>query len=312
MKNTLLLLALSVSLVPNLFAQTDNTAPVLWGRYQHSDVKVSVIFPKLPNATSSYDSCREELTKSAYAYAEGVVYELSIVASKKGDRPPFCPVGKTPFDQSTIDRRLDAVRQTKGMIAETNTRIANLDARSFRGERFTRLVIPDLAKKRWIELAVFHYADETPNMNQFFDSLMFGDAAGREIGDGAEQTLGDPVDVSQNDPPATVQAPPSPPADHGGDKPKTQGPPTSLYLVSKPQARYTDAARSANTQGTVRLKVTMMANGSVGTITTVNELKNGLTDRAINAARRLVFLPRRVEGKPVNSTITIEYSFSIY
>jgi hypothetical protein len=44
----------------------------------------------------------------------------------------------------------------------------------------------------------------------------------------------------------------------------------------------------------------------------VTELKYGLTEQAINAARRLVFLPKRVNETPVNSVVTIEYTFSIY
>jgi TonB family protein len=85
-----------------------------------------------------------------------------------------------------------------------------------------------------------------------------------------------------------------------------------LRIISKPQAKYTDAGRTNNVQGSVRLKVTLMANGSVGSITPVTRLPHGLTEQAIAAARLLRFEPAKVNGVPVSKTITIDYSFTIY
>jgi TonB family protein len=83
-------------------------------------------------------------------------------------------------------------------------------------------------------------------------------------------------------------------------------------LVAKEKARYTDEARRANVQGMVRLKVTLLANGAVGSVVVVKDLSHGLTENAVFAAKRLVFLPKRVEGKPVTVVVTVEYGFSIY
>ena len=65
-------------------------------------------------------------------------------------------------------------------------------------------------------------------------------------------------------------------------------------------------------QGSVLLKVTMLSNGSVGSVTPVNELPNGLTEQAVAAARKLVFLPKRINGVPVTVIVTFDYGFSIY
>jgi len=85
-----------------------------------------------------------------------------------------------------------------------------------------------------------------------------------------------------------------------------------LKIISKPQAKYTDAGRTNNVQGSVRLKVTLLASGQVGSITPVTRLPHGLTEQAIAAARMLRFEPAKVNGVPVSKTITIDYSFTIY
>ena len=85
-----------------------------------------------------------------------------------------------------------------------------------------------------------------------------------------------------------------------------------LKIISKPQAKYTDAGRTNNVQGSVRLKVTLLASGQVGLITPVTRLPHGLTEQAIAAARLLRFEPAKINGVPVSKTITIDYSFTIY
>ncbi|HKP68560.1 MAG TPA: TonB family protein [Pyrinomonadaceae bacterium] len=85
-----------------------------------------------------------------------------------------------------------------------------------------------------------------------------------------------------------------------------------LKIISKPQAKYTDEGRTNNVQGSVRLKVTLLASGQVGSITPVTRLPHGLTEQAIAAARLLRFDPAKVNGVPVSKTITIDYSFTIY
>src|SRR5436190_646308 len=87
---------------------------------------------------------------------------------------------------------------------------------------------------------------------------------------------------------------------------------TPFKIISKPRPGYTDSARQANIQGTVILRVTFLANGSIGGISAVKGLPNGLTEQAIAAARRIAFTPAQANGVPQSVTKQIEYSFSIY
>lgn len=83
-------------------------------------------------------------------------------------------------------------------------------------------------------------------------------------------------------------------------------------ITSKPKATYTDLARQNNVEGSVLLKVTLLASGEVGNVSVVRGLPDGLNERAINAARRIEFEPKKVNGTPVSVTQTFEYSFDIY
>ncbi len=94
------------------------------------------------------------------------------------------------------------------------------------------------------------------------------------------------------------------------------GPPvgvTSAFkILSKPRATYTDEARTNNVQGSVLVKVTLLASGQVGGVTVIRGLPHGLSERAIAAAKQIRFEPKKINGVPVSVTQTFEYTFSIY
>jgi len=87
---------------------------------------------------------------------------------------------------------------------------------------------------------------------------------------------------------------------------------TPLRIISKPKATYTDEARTNNIQGSVRLKVTLLASGEVGSIVPLTRLPHGLTEQAIAAARQIRFEPAKVNGQAVSKTVTFDYGFNIY
>lgn len=87
---------------------------------------------------------------------------------------------------------------------------------------------------------------------------------------------------------------------------------TAFKILAKPKAQYTDAARTANVQGSVKLKVTLLASGAIGSITPVTRLPHGLTEQAIAAARQIRFEPKKVNGVPQSTIVTFDYSFTMY
>lgn len=93
---------------------------------------------------------------------------------------------------------------------------------------------------------------------------------------------------------------------------KPSGVTKGVTITSKPTPRYTDAARQNNVQGTVTLRVTFNANGTIGGIAPVNQLPYGLTEQAIQAARQIRFEPAMRNGQPYAVTKQVQYSFTIY
>jgi TonB family protein len=93
---------------------------------------------------------------------------------------------------------------------------------------------------------------------------------------------------------------------------KPVGPTVGVQILSKPRANYTNEARQQQIQGTVILRVTFLANGTIGGITTIKGLGGGLTEQAIAAARNIKFEPAKRGGVPYSVAKTIEYNFNIY
>jgi len=80
-------------------------------------------------------------------------------------------------------------------------------------------------------------------------------------------------------------------------------------LLKKPEPSYTDEARKNKIAGTVILKVVFTSSGTVEHIHVVRELPYGLTERAIEAAKKIKFVPAMKDGHPVSMWMQLEYNF---
>lgn len=85
--------------------------------------------------------------------------------------------------------------------------------------------------------------------------------------------------------------------------------PTILY---REKAKYTEEARQNKIQGTVVLQVVFNVNGSITDIRVVRSLPDGLTEKAIEAARKIRFNPAVKNGTPVSVRGTLEFTFNLY
>jgi TonB family protein len=84
-----------------------------------------------------------------------------------------------------------------------------------------------------------------------------------------------------------------------------------LVIKAKPKAEYTDEAKKNRTEGKVVLRVVFGADGQIGEIKPVHELPSGLTEMAIEAARRVKFEPEMRDGQPVSKTLNLVYIFRL-
>lgn len=83
-------------------------------------------------------------------------------------------------------------------------------------------------------------------------------------------------------------------------------------VLSKPEPQYTEEARKNQVTGTVVLRAIFTSGGQVTSIRAVSGLPNGLTERAIAAARNIKFVPATKDGRPVSMHIQLEYNFNLY
>jgi TonB family protein len=83
-------------------------------------------------------------------------------------------------------------------------------------------------------------------------------------------------------------------------------------MARTPKPKYTEQARQNKIQGTVVLSAELGADGTVRGIRVVHGLPDGLTEKAIEVAKQLVFLPESKNRKFVSLRATLEFEFNLY
>ena len=87
---------------------------------------------------------------------------------------------------------------------------------------------------------------------------------------------------------------------------------TKARIISKPEPVYSEEARNHNVVGTVVLRAVFSYDGTVRDIVPVRGLKYGLTEKAIQAARKIKFVPATKDGRLVSMYMQLEYNFLLF
>lgn len=83
-------------------------------------------------------------------------------------------------------------------------------------------------------------------------------------------------------------------------------------VLEKPEPTYTEAARKNQVTGTVTIKAVFSASGQVTNIVAISRLPDGLTEKALAAARQIRFIPATKDGRQVSMYVQLEYNFNLY
>ena len=83
-------------------------------------------------------------------------------------------------------------------------------------------------------------------------------------------------------------------------------------VLEKPEPTYTENARKNQITGTVVLRAVFSSSGQVTNISTIRGLPDGLTERAIAAAKQIRFVPAQKDGHAVSMWMQLEYNFNLY
>ncbi len=85
---------------------------------------------------------------------------------------------------------------------------------------------------------------------------------------------------------------------------------TKLKILEQPKPELPTNYLTLDVQGTVVLKIQFLDFGEIGEITPLKTLPNGLTERAVVAARKINSDPEKKDGKPVTVRREIQYYYS--
>ena len=82
-----------------------------------------------------------------------------------------------------------------------------------------------------------------------------------------------------------------------------------LKIKEKPKAEYTENARRKCINGNVLLKVVIRSSVKVEDIEVIKGLPEGLSESAIEAARKIKFEPAEKDGQKVSVSAKVDYNF---
>jgi TonB family protein len=93
---------------------------------------------------------------------------------------------------------------------------------------------------------------------------------------------------------------------------RAKGAAKKALITFKPEPGFTEEALDNDVYGVVRLRAILSASGEVTDISVVKGLPDGLTEKAIAAARQIRFQPAEKDGRPVSASVVLEYNFNLY
>jgi TonB family protein len=82
-------------------------------------------------------------------------------------------------------------------------------------------------------------------------------------------------------------------------------------ILYKEKAQYTQEAKDNKVEGTVVLRVVFGADSQINIIEVIRGLPHGLTEKAVEAAKKIRFEPAMKDDQPVSVTGKLEYVFKL-
>ena len=271
------LLAYSLILATSLCARAQS-GPESWQRYTVAGHDFSVVLPTLPAMTFYPPSKDDPWYIVIGAYADGVIYTVTVYENMRGQRSlsDFIAEQTKDLDLNEVTQKAVVVNGLAGKEYSLPLRTSQYFADRNAFYRFT----------------VINAAADHPGGKRFLSSIAFG-----------QKQEGIPV----TDGPGTPYQQDSEEAVYTGKDVERKA-----RLGMKPEPRYTAAARDNQVVGTVVLKAVFTSAGNVSNIRIVSGLPNGLTENAVAAARKIKFIPAMKDGHYVSMWIQLEYNFNLY
>jgi TonB family protein len=280
----------SSSLSSPASGQTSKRESAEWVSYAVGDGEFSVLLPVVPGM-STYDVRRDPsknpLRHLIGAYWQGEVYGIYVFERKKVNLDDFIdnfgPLNKGDFTSEI---------NVKGIPGKEYSR------RDDKGGLVSRFFMT--AQHVYVFQAAYSaLSSNDTGRKKFFDSISFDT---RPIGNPIIDGPGEPL-LLDSRAESNVQE---------GAVLNGKDVTIKARVITKPEPTYTEEARRNQVTGTVVLKGVFSSSGSLANITVVNSLPDGLTEKAIGAAKQIKFIPPIKDGRFVSMYIQLEYNFNLY
>jgi TonB family protein len=268
-------------------AQTSSVPdPVNWTRYTVKNEEFSVTLPTIPAMVTNkqYSAGLKKERKQRYiaASADGVRYSIQAY--------------ENPKSQQSLEAFIAEQAAEYGQDVSTAREVSSS---GFAGKEFSYVSEGKPGTERYFATQdrlyrfVAHGAPaEHPGVKQFFASIMLGK---------------NPLGIAVSDGPGVpIEPEPAGRVYTGREVDK------KIQLKSRPAPDYPDAAKQHAVTGVVVLKAVFSSDGKVTNIRVVQGLPYGLTERAIEAARKIKFIPASKDGKFVSMWMQLEYNFNLF
>jgi TonB family protein len=276
---------------PILRPSVQNSTVGDWQRMALRDEEFSVLVPTQPSALvqpEGYwfsDGGEKVLSHRAYSgYADGFVF---VIESYRASRPQ-----KLLKDVNRLFRNFGRVQMEPS--GEANFIGFNATKYTIGRNNFTGNVYVLAGREHVYVVTVAAKTTSHPSFNRFLSSFALGQNA----------VTGTVAPKVQDD-----SVVPTPAA--GGLVPSKETSPKAI-VVWKPEPTYTEAARLNQRTGTVVLKGTFTSTGDVIITDVIKSLRDGLTEKAIAAAKNIEFFPAEKDGQLVSVSLQLEYNFNLY
>ena len=264
-------------------SRANHDDPVWWKRYTVKDEGFSVKLPTLPAMTTNKvfhaRLQRELLQRQLKTSVGGVVFTIDVFENPKSNQSLQEFVAEQNAD-STLDLTTERDLNVNGFAGKEY---------SLRNKTYPATVQFFATDRRLYRFTASGPA-ENAGVKQFFSSIVLGEKTEGikvvegpgiplELDSGERIFLGSEVD-------------------------------TKARLLNRPEPIPPGAARTNDVRGVVVLRAIFSGNGTVTNIRVIAGLPYGMTDSAIDAARRIKFVPAMKDGKPVSMWMQLEYNFN--
>ena len=263
-----------------------------WKRYTVKREEFSVMLPAHPAMASRKTLVmrlgKERQLRTLGAYADGLAFTVISVENSSPRESLDDFIEQEIFTHSGWDR-----------ASEQEITLNGFKGRQYRSPNKVPGTMQIFATRNHIYR--FHAFGATltdERVKNFFSSIVLGGkSTGTEVTDG----LGVPYKSDASTATATTE-----------NAPATREVDRRPFIAMRPEPEYTEEARSNQLEGVVLLRAVFASDGTITDVRVASGLPFGLEDKAIEAAKKIKFIPAVKNGKFVSMWMQLEYHFNLH